>query len=101
MPLPSTRHHHHHRHKLRPGSGATGGSDVIYVCDEDNNRIRAVRLATHEATTIAGTGHAGHTDGPADAAEFRYPGGLGLDPEGNIFVGDYESSRVRRIDVSA
>ena len=87
-----------------PRSGAhpsSTGSDTIYVCDEDNNRIRAVHLATGQAITIAGNGHNGHVDGPADVAEFSYPGGIGLDPDGNIFVGDYESNRVRRISAGA
>lgn len=71
------------------------GSDEIYVCDEDNNRIRTVNLRTGKVTTLAGTGHTGTKDGPGKHATFSYPGGIGVDIHGNIFVGDYESHRIR------
>jgi DNA-binding beta-propeller fold protein YncE len=82
------------------GAGAAAplsGSDQIFVCDEDSNRIRAIDLATYEMTTVAGTGKAGHEDGEGAKATFRYPGGVGLDVDGNLYVGDYESSRIRKI----
>jgi len=74
-----------------------GGSDAIYICDEDNNMIRKLDLRTSMVTTLAGTGEDGEKDGPGSQATFDYPGGLGLDPHGNIYVGDYEANRVRMI----
>lgn len=82
----------------RRGAGLPlGGSEAIYVCDEDGNRIRKIDLRAGVVTTLAGTGRAGLKDGPGSQAWFRYPGGIGLDKTGNIFVGDYESHRIRRV----
>jgi hypothetical protein len=64
-------------------------------CDEDNNRIRKIDLRTRTTTTLAGSGHAGVKDGPGSSAKFNYPGGIGLDESGNIYVGDYEGQRIR------
>jgi len=74
-----------------------GGSDTIYVCDEDGNRIRKINLQKNIVSTVAGNGKEGPRDGSAAKARFTYPGGLGLDLDGNIYVGDYESNRIRFI----
>ena len=37
----------------RGGGGAQGGSKHIYVCDEDNSRIRRVELSTRATITLA------------------------------------------------
>jgi len=82
--------------KSRKQAGESlGGSDAIYVADEDGNRIRKVDLQTKITSTVAGSGDDGLTDGPGSEATFNYPGGLGLDLAGNIYVGDYESHRIR------
>ena len=79
-----------------------GGSQYIYICDEDNSRIRRLDLTTHDTITLAGSGKTGGRhhppkDGYGTEAEFKYPGGLGVDAQGRIFVGDYEANRIRMI----
>lgn len=74
-----------------------GGSPEIYVCDEDGNRIRKIDLEKNVVSTVAGSGKEGPKDGSAAKAKFTYPGGIGLDTSGNIYVGDYESHRVRLV----
>jgi len=74
-----------------------GGSDEMYVCDEDGNRIRKIDLKKNVVSTVAGSGKEGPKDGSSAKARFTYPGGIGLDLEGNIYVGDYESNLVRLI----
>ena len=86
--------------RLQAGE-SLGGSDNIYVSDEDGNRIRKIDLKNNVVSTIAGSGKEGPKDGPAAKAKFTYPGGVGLDTEGNIYVGDYESHRVRLIAPSS
>jgi len=84
--------------KARKAAGESlGGSDAIYVADEDGNRIRKVDLQTKVTSTVAGNGDDGLVDGKGSKATFNYPGGLGLDLAGNIYVGDYESHRIRFI----
>jgi hypothetical protein len=58
----------------RGGGGAQGGSKHIYVCDEDNSRIRRVELSTRATITLAGSGKHGHKDGVGMDADFDYPG---------------------------
>ena len=59
------------------------------------HRIRQIDLRTRTTTTLAGSGHAGVMDGPGSEAKFNYPGGIGLDESGNVYVGDYEGQRIR------
>ena len=50
-----------------------------------------------KVTVVAGTGLAGHVDGPASAAQFHYPKDVVVDDEGNIIVADQENHRIRMI----
>jgi hypothetical protein len=56
-----------------------------------------VDLLTRKSATLAGDGKAGQRDGPGLKAKFQYPGGIGLGPDGSIYVGDYEASRIRKV----
>ena len=50
-------------------------------------------------TRIAGTGRAGYSGdgGPATAAQFQYPDGIVVDPQGNLYVSDRSAHVIRRI----
>lgn len=58
-----------------------------------------VRMITPEAevTTLAGTGEPGYRDGPALTAQFDVPIGITVDDEGNVYVVDSGSPRIRLI----
>jgi len=73
----------------------------LYIADGGNNLVRRVDLATGTITTFAGTGTSGFSGdgGPATAAEMSSPGGLAVDL-GNLYIGDYGNSRVRRVDLA-
>ncbi len=72
---------------------------TVYVADRDNHRIRRIDAAG-AVTTLAGTGVAGFTDGPAAQAQFRQPYGVALDPEGkSLLVADYLNHAIRKIDL--
>ena len=84
--------------KEERASGETGGgSQYIYVCDEDNNMVRRVDLTTRETVTLAGSGKEGGKDGVGFQAEFTAPGGIGVDEFGSVYVGDYGQNRVRKL----
>ncbi|HEY2470684.1 MAG TPA: DUF2341 domain-containing protein, partial [Terracidiphilus sp.] len=69
----------------------------LYIADSGNNVIRMVSASTGIITTVVGTGVAGFAGdgGPANQAELQQPEGIGLDPAGNLYIGDCLNQRVR------
>lgn len=47
-------------------------------------------------STFAGNND-GFLDGPADLAQFRFPTGIAIGAQRNIYVGEYENHKVRKI----
>lgn len=70
----------------------------LLVSDINNNKIRKIMI-TGEVKTIAGSSQ-GFSDGPAASAQFYGPQGLTLDPQGNIYVADFQNCRIRKITPS-
>jgi len=79
-----------------PYNVALDAAGVAYVSDESNHRVRKMTPAG-VVSTLAGSGAEGHADGVGAAAVFNYPSGIAVDPSGNVYVGDYVNSRIRRI----
>jgi serine/threonine protein kinase, bacterial len=50
-----------------------------------------------DVSTLAGSGAVGNVDGQGSAASFSGPGGVAVDPAGNVFVGDQGNNVVRKI----
>ncbi len=73
----------------------------VYVADQNNNRIRKVDTLGM-ITTIAGTGVAGFSgdNGPALNARISHPIGIAVDKRGNVYIGDADNYRVRRVDTA-
>jgi sugar lactone lactonase YvrE len=70
----------------------------IYVADNVSSRIRKITPAG-VVTTIAGSAGTGFQDGNASVAKFDQPNGICVDPQGNIYVSDYNNNRIRKITV--
>src|SRR6266576_2930315 len=53
-----------------------------------------------QITTVVGNGASGFggDGGPATAAAINYPYGLTVDKHGNLFFGDHQNHRVRKVD---
>jgi len=68
----------------------------LYFTDGDGNKIYRI-TSSGNISTIAGTGTAGYTDGPALSAQFSTPTALALDSTGDLYVADTGNSLIRRI----
>lgn len=74
----------------------------VYICDNDNNRIRKITAATGAITTIAGSGAVGSggDSGPATAAQFNEPQNVAVDKDGNVYISDFGNNRIRKVNAS-
>jgi sugar lactone lactonase YvrE len=72
----------------------------LLVAEFDNNVIRKVTpngTANAIVADYAGTGVAGHTDGPVATAQFDQPKGIVMDGAGNIYVSEAGNHDIRMI----
>lgn len=85
-----------------PAALAVDERGNLYVADQSNNRVRKVDLNTGIMTTVAGTGETGYSgDGmPATEAGVSGPSGLTLGPDGDLYIADTFSGRIRRVDLA-
>ena len=86
-----------------PKDIALDSSGNLYIADTGNNRVRMV-TPTGIISTIAGNGAAGYNGGgyggdggPAINAQLFLPSGLAVDGSGNVYIGDTNNYRVRKI----
>jgi hypothetical protein len=72
----------------------------IFIGDQWNGVVRKITISTGIITTIAGTGVAGYSGdhGPATNAQLTQVTGLYIDKTNNIYVADYGTGTIRRID---
>ncbi len=72
----------------------------FYIADRDNSKIRKVTASDGNITTIAGTGSAGYNnDGIlATTAELDRAVGIAVASNGDVYIGDRNNFRVRKID---
>ncbi len=71
-------------------------SGNVYVADTDNHSIRKI-TSGGVVSTLAGTGTAGFMDGAGNVALFSEPRGVAVDNSGNVYVGDENNHRIRKI----
>jgi len=74
------------------------GAGAVIVADTGNHRIRAI--AGGQVTTLAGTGVAGHLDGPAAAAQLSSPEGVAVRGTA-VIVADTGNHRLRVVQDGA
>ena len=78
---------------------AVDGSGNLYIVDSE--RVRKVDAAG-VITTVAGTGQRGYSGdgGPATDAQLGAPQGVAVDDSGNLYIAEYTSRRVRKVDAA-
>ncbi|TCO77457.1 NHL domain-containing protein [Marinisporobacter balticus] len=71
----------------------------VYIACRSSHRIRKIDGTTGIINTIAGngTGAYGGDEGPATAAMLKYPTGVDIDENGNIYIADKTNHRIRKI----
>jgi trimeric autotransporter adhesin len=81
-----------------PFGVAVDGQGNVYIADTDNMRVRKVSVGG-TITTIAGNGVQGSSGdgGPATSALLRFPYGLAVDGQGNVYFADSGNNRVRKV----
>lgn len=79
-----------------PYDVALDGSGNVYVSDQGNDRIRKI-TSGGLVSTLAGSSIGGSADGQGGAAQFNSPVGVALDGNGNVYVGDENNNRIRKI----
>jgi sugar lactone lactonase YvrE len=69
----------------------------LYVADAGNNTIRKI-TPDGMVTTLAGNGQPGFADGKGSAALFKYPQGIAIDANKNLYVSDGQNNLIRKVD---
>jgi sugar lactone lactonase YvrE len=84
-----------------PDGVAVDGQGNVYIADRDQMRVRKVNSAGI-ITTIAGDGTqgSGGDGGPAISAQLRFPGGLAIDGQGNVYIADRDNQRIRKVNAA-
>ncbi|MCE2994181.1 MAG: IPT/TIG domain-containing protein [Cyclobacteriaceae bacterium] len=79
----------------KPYDAVFDASGNMYVTDSDNHKIRKITPAG-EVSTFAGSSY-GFSDGPGATAQFQFIKGIAIDANGNLYVADENSHRIRKI----
>jgi uncharacterized protein YjiK len=84
-----------------PRGIALDSSGNLFVAVYDSHRIRKVSTSG-TITTVAGDGSAGTSGdgGSATSAGLRFPWGVTLDSSGNLYIAQYDSHVIRKVDNS-
>jgi len=81
------------------GVSVNKSTGVIYVADQNNNRIRRI-TPPGIVDTFAGSGVAGSADGPLLSATFNGPQDVKLAKDGTLFVADTTGHKIRAISTN-
>jgi len=81
-----------------PSGIAFDSQGNLFVADTANGIVRKIS-ASGTVTTFAGDGlfQDGGDGGPATSAHFINPTGIAVDSQGNVFIGDQNAYRVRKV----
>ena len=76
-------------------------NQTIYTADALRNEIEAFKPGSYTIAVLAGNGTAGYADGAGTAAEFSYPHGLAISPDGTtLYVADTNNEVIRAVTIA-
>ncbi|HET9251045.1 MAG TPA: hypothetical protein VFP58_02880 [Candidatus Eisenbacteria bacterium] len=75
----------------------------LLIADAEEHVVRRISALTGTIATVAGSGRAGSSGdgGPATGAALHTPAGLAASAEGDLFIAERGSHRVRRVDAAS
>jgi trimeric autotransporter adhesin len=81
-----------------PSQMAFDSSGNLYFADSGNSAVRKITTAGQIAT-VAGTGTYGDggDGGQAAGTQLKYPRGLAIDAQNNLYISDYDAERVKKV----
>ena len=83
-----------------PSDAVADSMGNVYFVEGAMDIVRRVDVKTLSISTVAGSGIKGYDGdgGPASRARLNNPSGLAIDPDGNLYISEYVSNRIRRVD---
>jgi streptogramin lyase len=70
----------------------------VFIADTESHAIRVIRAATGHIETVVGDGREGDgPDGDPKKCRLRRPHGVFVDGAGNLYIGDSDNNRVRKL----
>ena len=83
-----------------PSDVAADSDGNIYLVEGAVDVVLRIDTQTDVLSVFAGRGKRGSSGdgGPATSAELSNPSGLAVDSSGNVFIAEYVSNRIRRVD---
>ena len=84
--------------RLQHPLGVAVHNGKVFIADTYNHKIKLLDPSSGQVSSFAGTGMAGHVDGPASRAQFHEPGGLSIAGD-VLFVADTNNHVIRTIDL--
>lgn len=70
---------------------------LLFVADGGSHSIRTIDAQGSVGTFAGANGQPGFANGTGTSARFAAPGGLAIDPAGNLFVADTGNHAIRRV----
>jgi hypothetical protein len=82
-----------------PTSVKVDASNNVFIADYGACCIHEVMAVNGTPAVVAGTGIVGYSGdgGPATSAKLNYPDAVALDSGGNLFIADFDNSRIREV----
>ena len=68
---------------------------IIFILDGKMVKEGFQPASSYVVTTLAGNGSPTFADGTGTAASFKYPSGIAVGPNGNIYISDRDNYRIR------